>query len=71
MRKPITFILPADEAAQLCAMLIGMERYYELQAEEDGMDPIDTRTAKALAIGSRIGSCKRWSSSCRRKKLTG
>ena len=50
MRKPIIITLPADEAAQLCAMLVGMEQYYEHQAEKDGMDPADARGAKALAI---------------------
>lgn len=51
-RKSINLTLPADELAQLLAMLVGMEQYYELQAEEDGMDPANSRSAKALAIAT-------------------
>lgn len=51
MRKAITITLPADEAAHLAAMLVAFQRYYEIQAVDDGLDQRDARAAQALCTG--------------------
>lgn len=54
MRKPITINLPADEALQLCAMLMASERHYDAHVALGGINADDAR------LGAAVSSAIRW-----------